>query len=281
MTMDRSSCGICAWRKDCSKRFHVATDTFLYFNCPDYTRDLTIRTPYTADREDKQTMDLLVESQIKKWRTRINKGKDDTVKKGPVISISRESGSGGSRIARKLADELKMDLIGGHIIQHVAESAKMSRKVIESLDEKAVPLRDTWLSALFEAKHLWPDQYLGHLTKVIGTVGAYGDAIVMGRGAQYILPQESTFKVRIIAPLEDRIQNTMRDFKLTREQAESYVVKTEADRRAFIRKYFHADVTDPIQYDISINTHWIGMEAASYMIQIAFKSWMEHFKRSG
>jgi cytidylate kinase len=224
-------------------------------------------------------MDLLVESQLKKWRARISKGKDESIKKGPVLTISRETGSGGSKIARKLADELKMDLIGGHIIQHVAESAKMSRKVIESLDEKAIPLRDTWLSALFESKHLWPDQYLGHLTKVIGTIGAYGDAIVMGRGAQYILPHESTFRIRIIAPLEFRIENTVRDFKYTKEQAESYVVKTEADRRAFIRKYFHADVTDPTQYDIVVNTHWIGMEGAAKAILVAFKSWMEHFKR--
>jgi hypothetical protein len=39
MTMDRSLCGICAWRRDCNKKFLHGEG----IHCPDYTRDLTIR----------------------------------------------------------------------------------------------------------------------------------------------------------------------------------------------------------------------------------------------
>jgi cytidylate kinase len=235
--------------------------------------------PINGLEDEKTTMDRMVEQQLKKWRTLMEDGLDvfdyglqsDKIKGGPVITISREPGSGGSEIARKLAKDLSMDLMGGQIIQHVAESARMSRKVIESLDEKEVSLRDTLLNTLFRDRHLWPDEYLQHLTKVIATVGRYGNAIIVGRGANFILPQAGTFRVRIMAPLEYRIKHVMDDRNCDRVQAEQYVVKKENDHRSFIRKYFNSDVMDPKHYDIIINTGSVTIEGGAEAIRAAFE----------
>jgi cytidylate kinase len=282
MATDRRICGICAWRKDCQKRYRISTDSLINVNCPDYTRDLSIKElPVNGVEDEKTTMDRMVEQQLKKWRTLIGEGEGldvfdygleiEKVKGGPVITISREPGSGGSEIARKLATDLSMDLMGGQIIQHVAESARMSRKVIESLDEKEVTMRDTLLNTLFRDRHLWPDEYLQHLTKVIATIGRYGNVIIVGRGANYILPQEGAFRVRIIAPLEYRIRRIMEDRKYDRAQAEQYVVKKENDQKSFVRKYFNADVADPNQYDIIINTGKVTVEGGAEAIIAAFR----------
>ena len=280
MPEDRRICGICAWRRDCQKRYRISTDSFLNVNCPDYTRDLSIKDlPLNGLEDEKTTMDRMVEQQLKKWRTRIEDGLDvfdyglesETIKGGPVITISREPGSGGSEIARKLAKDLSMDLMGGQIIQHVAESARMSRKVIESLDEKEVTLRDTVLNTFFRDRHLWPDEYLQHLTKVIATVGRYGNAIIVGRGANFILPQAGTFRVRIIAPLEYRIKQVMEDRNYDRAQAEQYVVKKENDQKAFIRKYFNVDLAETRHYDIIINTASVTIQGGAEAIKAAFK----------
>jgi cytidylate kinase len=284
MAIDRRICGICAWRRDCQKRYRISTDSFLNVNCPDYTRDLSIKElPVNGAEDEKTTMDRMVDQQLKKWRTRIGEGEGDgldvfdyglemeKVKGGPVITISREPGSGGSEIARKLSRDLSMDLIGGQIIQHVAESARMSRKVIESLDEKEVTLRDTLLNTFFRDRHLWPDEYLQHLTKVIATVGRYGNAIIVGRGANFILPQAGTFRVRIIAPLECRIKHVMEDRKIEKAQAEQYVVKKENDQKAFVRKHFNADVADPGYYDIVINTGAVTIDGGAEAIKAAFR----------
>jgi cytidylate kinase len=55
----------------------------------------------------------------------------------------------------------------------------------------------------------------------------------------------------------------MKEFGLSYEEAQSRMVKTESDRRAFIRKYFHADIADPIHYDLVINTDLIDVETAT------------------
>jgi cytidylate kinase len=276
MAQEKQICGICAWRKDCQKRFKLTTDAFLGTQCPDYTRDLSIKDVPPEIEDEKTAISRMVEEQLEKWRKvlreNINRGlAKEKFKGGPIITVSREPGSGGSEIARKLSKALGMDLIGAQIIQHVADSAKMSRKVIESLDEKEVTWRDTLLASLFRDRNLWPGEYLQHLTRVIGTIGIFGNAIIVGRGANYILPEETTFRVRVIAPLEHRIKYIMEDRGYTRSRAEQYVIRTENDRKAFVRRHFNVDVADHAYYDIIVNTGGMTLEAAAEAIISAFK----------
>lgn len=221
-------------------------------------------------QRNNRSVEQLVEEQLQKWNQR---GKERTkagIKAGPVITISREPGCGGTEIAKHLAQQLDMDLFGGQIIQKVAESLEMSEKVIKSLDEKEMTKRDDWLTALFETRHLWPDRYLHHLTKVIGTIGRCGNAVILGRGANYILPQEHTFRVRFIAPMDIKLANVLRT---TPEEAKKYVLKTESGRQAFIRQYFHADITDPGHYDMVINMGKLSTDGAVDAVKAAFLSW--------
>jgi cytidylate kinase len=277
MAAERHVCGICAWRRDCQKRFKLSSEAFLGSHCPDYTRDLTIKSISPEALEDeKVVMDKMVQEQLDKWRKLLNKalkqGIDiENFKGGPVITISREPGSGGSEIARRVAKGLNMDLIGGQIIQHVADSARMSRKVIESLDEKEVKFRETLLSSLFGEFRPWPGEYLQHLTRVIGTIGVFGNVVIVGRGANHILPSEKAFKVRIIAPLDFRIKHFIEDKGLSKTEAEQYVIKKESDRKAFVRKYFNADVDDPKLYDLIVNTGSMTLDAAAATIITSFK----------
>ncbi|MGZ3594715.1 MAG: cytidylate kinase-like family protein [Syntrophales bacterium] len=222
-----------------------------------------------------RSVDQLVDEQLTKWKGATVERKSVKSKPATVITVSREPGSGGSEIARRLAEKLKMDLVGAQIIQKIAESAKISTKVIESLDEKEVSRRDDWLSSLFETRHLWIDDYLHHLTKVIGTFGRQGNMIIVGRGAQYILPPEDTFRLRFIAPMESKIQNVMRDAGCSKEDAKKYVIKTDSDRRAYLRKHFNADVTDPTHYDMVVNTGKLGIDGSVEAIAAAFTFWKQ------
>lgn len=228
--------------------------------------------------QQTRSLNSMVEEQLTKWKSETMERKAVKAKPGPVITISREPGTGGSEIARRLAQALKMDLVGAQIIQKIAESADISAKVIESLDEKELTRRDHWLSSLIENRHLWEDDYLYHLTKVIGTFGRQGNIVIVGRGAQYILPPDDTFRLRFIAPMEIKVQNVMRDFGSSSAEAEKYVIKTDSERRAYLRKYFNADVTDPSHYDMVINTGKLGIEGSVEAIKAAFTVWKRNYE---
>lgn len=255
MQVDRRFCAICAWREKCQKKFIDRGDRS-DLHCVDYTRDVTIRD------YDK----LMVDYQLDKWRAEHAKGR-------PVITISRLAGSGGSEIARVLGNELKMDIVGGQIINKIAESARMSAKVVSSLDEKSISRLDNFIDSMFSTRHLWPDVYLKHLTKVVLTIGEHGNSIIMGRGAQFILPKERVFRVRIIAPRDIRVRRIMEQRGLSKGEAEKYIDEKDKNRAGFIKKYFRADTDDPTNYDLVINTEKLGIEGSVEAIK---KSFLEH-----
>jgi cytidylate kinase len=220
----------------------------------------------------------MVEDQLSKWKVATAERKAVKAKPKPVITISREPGSGGSAIARRLAEDLKMDLIGAQIIQKIAESADTTAKLSESLDEKELTRRDHWLSSLFEIRHLWEDVYLFHLTKVITTIGRQGNFVIVGRGSQYILPPEDTFRLRLIADMETKIQNVMRDFGSSSKEAEEYINKTHEARRSYLRKYFNVDWTNPEDYDMIINTGKLGVDGSVEAVKAAFAVWKKVYE---
>jgi cytidylate kinase len=214
-----------------------------------------------------RTTQQIIEDQFKKWKAQKYEDKEPGLKR--VICISREPGSGGEIIAKILSENLDFDLFHREVMHEMAESANVSATLFETLDERGLNTLENWISSLVDDRHLWPDKYLQHLMKVVGTIGRHGKAVIVGRGANFILPPEGLFRVRVIAPMPDRIRNVAEYFKVPEKEAKLRIIQTESDRRAFIRKYFHADISDPHHYDMIVNTGTFPLDAAADIIRQA------------
>lgn len=215
-----------------------------------------------------KTIPRMIEEQVQRWQMM----RAEAVEEKPglsIITLSREPGSGGRIVAVKLAEKLNIEVFHQEVINEMAKSADVSEALLETLDEKGLSTLEDWISSLVYARHLWPDEYLKILLKVIGTIGKHGRAVIVGRGANFVLPPKRRFSVRIVAPQEWRIQNVSKEFNIPVEEARRRVVRTESDRRAFIRKYFNADITDPVNYDLIINTATLSVEDAVKVISAA------------
>lgn len=223
----------------------------------------------------KASIHQMIEGQMKRWEVDQKKKYKKPIR--PVITMSRLPGSGAWFLARRLAEELKIDYFDREIIEEVAKSAKVSKRLISTLDEQDRGILDDWVDALGE-RHVWPYEYVDHLTKVVGTIGAHGHAIIVGRGASFILPPEVSLRVLVVAPMEVRVNNVAAAFKISKTEATERVIRAESDRKAFIRKYFHADLTDPMQYDLVINTQHFGLDAATRIVKEAFnaRQWYDY-----
>ncbi|MCP4688883.1 MAG: cytidylate kinase-like family protein [Desulfobacterales bacterium] len=215
-----------------------------------------------------RSVQQIIEEQLKRWQLLKVEEKKEAAGVS-IITISREPGSGGAVVAGILAEILGFDLFHQALINDMAESAQLHKRVFESLDEKGLNVLEDWVSSLVDSGHLWPDQYLRHLMKVVGVIGKHGNAVVVGRGANFILPAKGRFRVRMVAPLETRVQNVAEKFDVPPEDARRRILRTEADRRAFVRKYFYADISDPANYDMILNTGGLPLEAAANSIKAA------------
>jgi len=216
-------------------------------------------------------LDRLIEEQVKKWEAskERRKGKDEAAL--PVVTISRETGSIVNELVQRISQELGLDIIDGKIIHEVAKSVRMSEKVVSYLDEKTRSTLDNWILYLKTTRFLRADQYVRHLTKVVAAIGEQGGALIIGRGANLILPPEETLRVRFIAPIEVRIQNMMQETGITEQEARRQILLKDAERRDSVKKNFKVDIEDPACYDLVINTEFLGTEQIVEMIKSVLK----------
>jgi cytidylate kinase len=215
-----------------------------------------------------KTVTQIIEEQIHRWQISHQERKEE--KPGiSIITLSGEPGAGGRIVAARLAEKLGIEIFHKEVINEMAKSADVSEKLVETLDERGLSTLEDWISSLVHERHLWPDRYMQHLMKVIGTIGKHGRAVIVGRGANFILPPEKRFSVRIVAPQAWRIKNVAKEYSISPEDAKRRVMRTESDRRAFIRKYFNADIEDPTNYDLTINTAVLSVDDAVKVISSA------------
>ncbi|UCF84420.1 MAG: cytidylate kinase family protein, partial [Desulfobacteraceae bacterium] len=73
----------------------------------------------------RKTHEKIIDEQVKRWEI-MRAQKIEKEEDLPVITVSREPGSGGGMVAKKIAEQLGLDLFHGEIIQEIAESADTS-----------------------------------------------------------------------------------------------------------------------------------------------------------
>ena len=208
-----------------------------------------------------RSIEQIIEEQVRRWQIMRTEEKKEE-ERISVVTFSREHGSGGDLLAERLAETLGYGLFHQEVLHNMAESARVSVQFVETLDEKGVSVLEEWISSLVDNRHLWPDQYLQHLMKIIGTIGKHGQAVIIGRGSNFVLPPDKRLSVRVIAPMEQRIRNVSKNLGITAEEAKQQITKTASARKGFIKKYFNADITDIFNYDLIINTENLSIDDA-------------------
>jgi cytidylate kinase len=212
--------------------------------------------------EKKTTIEKFVKDQIKKWEGMYLKKSRKAEARLPVITVASEPGSGGTAVAQEIARRLDFDYFHRDIVDGIARSAEIRRDVIDTIEKERLSGIEDFIASLIEDQYIYPGIYMEHLLKVVGTIAMHGNAVIVGRGANFIIPPDDRISVRVIAPLEVRVQNIAKWKKISAEKARRRVIGRESKRRAFVRQSFNAKITDPRNYDLTINTGKLKIESA-------------------
>lgn len=184
----------------------------------------------------------------------------------PLITITRNIGCNGTTIARRVADELRLDLYDDARLEEEATRMGLRPQDMKSLDEKA--------PGLFE--RLWgqkPEIYLDLLQSVIYEVARRGKGVIMGHGSQMLLRDFGcALHVRISASDSFRIDHLMKERGMSREAAESLIRKKDNESRGFIRYAFHMDWNASSLYDLIVNRDKLSTDSAVKLIVNAARS---------
>ena len=182
-----------------------------------------------------------------------------------VITIAREFGSGGATIARMLADRLGWRLLDRELVDEVARAAHVEPRVAEEFDERCDPWVSGLLRAVWQGSGEWPSglsdadlvdaRSVARLTgPIVEHAAAVGNCVIVGRGGQCILagaPQ--VFHAFLYAPMELRKRRVAERVSGGKDLVR-HIEEKDAERAAFIHKFFGRQWSDPHLYDLMLNT---------------------------
>jgi cytidylate kinase len=184
----------------------------------------------------------------------------------PVITVCMEPGSWGSVVAEKVAAHLGFDYFHRDLLEVMSITAKVDAKILERLEKERLSGMEDVVSQMINDRYLYPGLYMEYLKKVVQTISRRGHAVVVGRGANFILPAEERLSVMVVAPRELRVQRVAEHFQTLPEDAEKRIENRQKKRASFVRKNFNQDIADPVHYDLTINTGTMSLERAAQMI---------------
>ena len=151
-------------------------------------------------------------------------------------------------------------------MQYIADTAKIRHQVAESFDEKRKNEMQTWIHTLMDTRALGTDSFLKHLVTVLVSIAEHGQAVIVGRGGNYVLDKENGLHVRITAPFDFRVKRIAEAKDISLREAKNIVKQKDDERTAFTQRYFHSDIANPDDYDLVINKENISIEHGSEII---------------
>jgi len=182
------------------------------------------------------------------------------------IAISREAGTRGPAVALAVSERLGWKVYDHELLELVARDLKVRVKLLEVVDERHI----TWLQECVEAFAAVPavreGKYVRHLIEILLSLATRGRCVIVGRGSPFVLPPATTLRVRLVAPLEDRIAVVSRERKLSRNEAARFVEVTDRDRARFVKMHFQRDSSSTRHYDLVLNTAQFSIDQCADLI---------------
>jgi Cytidylate kinase-like family len=206
---------------------------------------------------------------------RPGRGKEGKLSYGPYLLISREKGAGGSAVGQLVGKRLGWQVFDNEIIDAIAQKANVRRELIESLDERDRTTLEDAIGQLLHPQAIGTAGYLAGLQEILLTLGHQGDVVIVGRGAEYVLPSHFGLRVRMVAPVEERVRRIASRENLSLKAARDEVERSDRARTSFVRRQFGHNAVDPLNHDVTINTAELTVEAAAEVVLTALQRKLE------
>jgi len=133
------------------------------------------------------------------------------------------------------------------------------------MDERELSWWEEALRSLMEGDFVRNDYY-HRLCEPLLSLAGQANSVFVGRGADLILPRDRGFRVRLVAPMADRLRRFAATMHLDPARAESEMRRIEQERERFFRHHFGVAPDDPMRYDITINLTRFTLDQSIAMI---------------
>jgi len=192
-----------------------------------------------------------------------------------AVTISRQAGCGAAVVAGKLADYLRAHASGDgrpwtvfdrNLMDKVLEDHNLPHRLAKCLHEDRVSQLEEILAEVFDVRPSL-QTVIQQATETMRRLAGQGNVIIIGWGSNVLMARlPRVLHVRLVAPLEIRVEHAARVHCLTENEAHKFCVNEDRARERYFKKYLNADINDPMLYHLIINTGGLGYEEAAKLI---------------
>lgn len=189
-----------------------------------------------------------------------------------AITISRQFGSLGRPIAKRMAEILDVDFYDRNIVEKASKELKLPTSIVKENEESA---KNGFFSMKFPLgmSTTIMQNEIFHVQKgIILETAARESAIFVGRCSEYILRNhDNCFRIYIYAPYEERVKNCVEILKMDEEIAIKTISEVDKARAAYHKAYTGYLPDDYLHQDIMIDSSNCGIEGTAEILCDMFK----------
>jgi cytidylate kinase len=193
------------------------------------------------------------------------------LQEGPWISISRQWASGGLQMAVELGRRLGWQVYDREILIEMARHAELREAILSRVEERSLDTFGEYIAHLVTGDPVRP-AYAQEMMQVVWGLARQGQAVIIGRGANWFLEPAFGLRVRVVAPFERRVARLVEHDGMDDGAARTQTREDDAQRKDFVHKLFGRDIDDPLGYDMVVNLGDIDEQTAADMVQSALRA---------
>lgn len=180
----------------------------------------------------------------------------------PVITISRELGSGGHRIAIAVSEKLNIPMIDKEFIQKAAGKTGLSEKEIRKSEEAGSYFEKYLNSSFYNGLYLGDnqDKIYEAQKQIILEYAKNGPCVIVGRCADYILEKEGIHSLNVFvhADMAVRKQKYIEVYGPQKQSVEKLLAKNDKGKRFYYHFYTDGEWGAYENYHMSLDSGFLG-----------------------
>ncbi len=195
------------------------------------------------------------------------------MREGQIIVISREYGSGGSAIGRKLAESLGIPYYDKNFLEKAVKDSGLSADFVEEEEQKFI---NSLLFSLatggyrHNSDKAMADQVFIAESNALREVAQQGSCVIIGRCADYVLKDGfDVFSVFVSGDIQDRVRWAVDVCGVDERRAEQSVRKKDRSRARHYEYYTDRTWGVPSNYHLTVNSSRLGQDGSVQLIRQA------------
>ena len=189
--------------------------------------------------------------------------------KKTIITISRQFGSGGRDVGKKLADALGIKYYDRELIEMAAKESGFDKEMFEDTTANTSRLFrfiNTFgysLGAPLSVMNdiTMSDQIFLIQSRVVEQAADSGPCVIVGRCADYVLDnRDDVLKVFIAGDMNDRKKRAIQYYEVDERDVEASIRKIDRNRKGYYDYYTDKKWGAAESYDVCLNTSVFGID---------------------